>query len=118
MRAFGGAGFRDHSDPILRKKLGSFTPPNSVDPKENKRSFSVSAYYTKEIESQPNLDLLTETYMSMILSEGTDGCLTAKGVQLYDEDDNIRKIYSNVVILADGALQSPQVLENSGIGSK
>lgn len=78
----------------------------------------MSAYYTKEYDSQPKLDLLTETYMSKILSEDTDGCVTAKEVQLYDKDDNIRKIYSNEVILADGALQSPQVLENSSIGSK
>lgn len=118
MAAFSGVGFSDHSDPILGRKLGAFTPPNSVDPKENKRSYSASAYYTKEIESRLNLDLLTETYVTKILLESSDECVTANGVQIYSKDGSVTDIYAEEVILAAGALQSPQILENSGIGSK
>ena len=118
VRAFDSVGFRDSSDPILGKKLGSFTPPNTIDPKDNTRSYSASAYYTKEIERRSNLDLLTEIYVSKILSEGTDGSVTAKGVQVADRNGTTHDIYGDTVILAAGALQSPQVLENSGIGAK
>jgi hypothetical protein len=65
MAAFNGVGFSDHSDPILGRKLGAFTPPNSIDPKENKRS---------------NLDLLTETYATKILLKSLAGFVTANGV--------------------------------------
>ena len=116
--AFNDLGFSDHSDPILGRKLGAFTPPTSIHPKEKKRSSSASAYYTEEVESRPNLDLLTETYVTKMLLEGSDGCVTAKGVQVSSKDGSVYQIYADELILAAGALQSPQLLENSGIGSK
>ena len=116
--AFEGAGFDDHSDPILGSKIGPFVPPNSIDPSTMTRSYAANGYYTAEIESRPNLDVLTETYVHKILLEGSDGDVIAKGVKVSDPLGSITKIYANEVILAAGALQSPQVLENSGIGSK
>jgi choline dehydrogenase-like flavoprotein len=118
MAAFNGVGFNDNSDPILGRKLGAFTPPNSVDPKKNQRSYSASAYYTAEIERRPNLDLLTETFVNKVLLQSSDNGVEAKGVQICSKDGSVDEIYAEEVILAAGALQSPQILENSGIGSK
>ncbi len=68
MAAFKGVGFDDNTDPVLGRKLGAFMPPtNSIDPEENKRSYSASAYYSKENESRPNLDLLTETQVTKVI---------------------------------------------------
>jgi choline dehydrogenase-like flavoprotein len=118
MAAFKGVGFDDNTDPILGRKLGAFMPPNSIDPKENKRSYSASAYYSKEIESRPNLDLLTETQVTKVIWDGSEGGVVANGVQICRKDGSVAEVTADEVILAAGALQSPQILENSGIGSK
>lgn len=118
MEAFEGAGFDDQSDPILGRKMGAFVPPNSIDPSTMTRSYAANGYYTTEIERRPNLDVLTETYVYRILLEGSDGNVIAKGVEVSGPNGDVIEIYANDIILAAGALQSPQVLENSGIGSK
>ena len=41
--AFKGVGFNNQSDPILGQKMGAFTPPNSIDPNGNKRSYAAFA---------------------------------------------------------------------------
>jgi choline dehydrogenase-like flavoprotein len=119
MAAFNGVGFSNTIDPILGRKQGAFTPPNSVD-LEKKRSYSASAYYSAEIEKRPNLDLLTETFVNKVLLQSSDnGIVEAKGVQICSKDGSVDEIYADdEVLLAAGALQSPQLLENSGIGSK
>ena len=116
--AFEGNGFHDHSDPILGRKIGPFVPPNSIDPSTMTRSYAANGYYSAEVESRPNLDVLTETYVHKILLEGPDGDVIAKGVEVSGPLGSVIEIYAHEVILAAGALQSPQVLENSGIGSK
>ncbi|KAM5444666.1 hypothetical protein MferCBS31731_000120 [Microsporum ferrugineum] len=117
MAAFNGAGFRDSSDPIVGKKIGPFTPPNSVDP-QNRRSYSASAYYTGDVENRPNLDLLVETFVTKVLLQSSDcGVVEGRGVQVRGRNGTVGEIYATEVILAAGALQSPQILENSGIGS-
>ena len=118
MDAFEGTGFDDHSDPILGRKMGPFMPPNSLDPGTMTRSYAASGYYTTEIESRPNLDVLTETYVHKILFEDSDDDVIAKGVEASGPQGNAFEIYANEIILAAGAVQSPQVLEISGIGSK
>ena len=118
MDVFEGTGFEDNSDPILGRKMGPFMPQNSVDPMTMTRSYAANGYYTTEVERRPNLDVLSETYVNKMLLEGPDGDLIAKGVQVSDSHGDIIEIYANEVVLAAGALQSPQVLENSGIGSK
>ncbi|EFQ99794.1 choline dehydrogenase [Nannizzia gypsea CBS 118893] len=118
MAAFNGAGFRDSSDPIVGKKIGPFTPPNSVDT-QNRRSYSASAYCTGEVENRPNLDLLAETFVTKVLLQSSDsGVVEGQGIQVRGKDGSVSEIYTGEVILAAGALQSPLILENSGIGSR
>jgi len=44
--------------------------------------------------------------------------VVANGVQICRKDGSVAEVTAAEVILAAGALQSPQILENSGIGSK
>ena len=118
MEAFARAGFDDQSDPILGRKMGSFVPPKSIVPSTMTRSYAANRYYTTEIERRTNLDVLTETVVHKSLLEGSDGNVIAEGVEISGPHGDVIEIYANEVVLAAGALQSPQVLENSGIGSK
>jgi choline dehydrogenase-like flavoprotein len=117
--AFNSAGFEDKNDPILGNKMGPFSPPNSLDPESKQRSYSASAYFTPEVETRPNLDLLTETFVIKVLLEksAADG-FHATGVRVKDGKGQVNDIFAEQVILAAGALQSPVILEDSGIGSK
>ena len=118
MGAFGETGFANTKDPILGQKLGPFTPPNSIDPNGNKRSYSASAYYDEKAERRSNLHVLTETIVAKILHDGEDGDVTATGVEIVAKDGSVTQLFGREVILSAGAFQSPQVLERSGIGSR
>lgn len=74
--------------------------------------------YTKGIESRHNLDLSTETCVIKILLEASNGCVTANNVGIYSKDGSVDQIYADEVVLAAGALQSPQILGNCDIGSR
>lgn len=109
----------DHkSDPILGKCRGMFTPLSSVDPKTRKRSYAASAYMTNEIEGRENLHLLVDTLVDkIILHESENGLVQASGIKLHFKDGRDEVIYCDEVILAAGSLQTPLVLERSGIGA-
>jgi choline dehydrogenase len=70
------------------------------------RSSSATAYL-REAERRPNLQVRTGAHVGRILFEGT----RAAGVQVGNE-----KIFAGEIILSAGALQSPQLLQLSGIG--
>ncbi len=70
------------------------------------RSSSATAYL-REAERRPNLEVRTGAHVSKILFEGN----RAIGVQLGEE-----KILASEIILSAGAIQSPQLLQLSGVG--
>ena len=70
------------------------------------RSSSATAYL-REAERRPNLEVRTGAHVSKILFDGN----RAVGVQYGEE-----KILAAEVILSAGAIQSPQLLQLSGVG--
>jgi choline dehydrogenase len=70
------------------------------------RSSSATAYL-REAERRPNLEVRTGAHVSKVLFEGK----RAIGVQCADE-----KLLGAEVILSAGAIQSPQLLQLSGVG--
>jgi len=118
LETFQNLGLNDTNDPISGEKLGSFTPPSSINPNGNTRSYAASAYFNSKISSRPNLELMTETYVEKVLLTTENGSVTAKGLQVHSKDGTIFELQANEIILSAGALQSPQILELSGIGSK
>jgi choline dehydrogenase-like flavoprotein len=87
----------------------------TVDAKTGKRGYA-AAYYSPEVAARPNLRLLAETMVEKIEFKQEDGELIATGVQVKTGGDVAHFAAKKEVILCGGSLNSPQVLELSGIG--
>ena len=61
---------------------------------------------------------LTEKYVNKMLLDGSNEGFEAKGVEIRSKNGSVHEIYADEIIVAAGALQSPQILENFSIGSK
>ncbi|KAI0140378.1 putative choline dehydrogenase [Pestalotiopsis sp. NC0098] len=94
--------------------VGAWTNLGSVDPATGNRSYA-TAYYLPNA-SRPNLDLLTEAQVTQVILEDDDGDLMAKGVRFKHGGAALFTHASREVIICAGSVQSPQLLELSGIG--
>ncbi|GIJ92634.1 hypothetical protein Asppvi_001912 [Aspergillus pseudoviridinutans] len=113
---FAQLGWRTDADPIAGRKLGAFTAPLTVDAKTGKRGYA-AAYYSPEVAARPNLRLLAETMVERVRLTKQDGEVVATGVQVRNKDGSREILAKKEVILCAGSLNTPQVLELSGIGS-
>lgn len=82
----------------------------STDP--GKRSYSATGYLRPNL-SRPNLRVLTSSHVTKIVLDGT----RALGVEFRSGDRTYNASCLEEVILCAGVIQSPQVLELSGIGN-
>ncbi|KAK7517426.1 putative aryl-alcohol dehydrogenase [Phyllosticta citriasiana] len=121
VKGFKELGFHLPGDPIAGEKLGAFTNPVCIDPIKKTREYSASAYFTDDISSRASLKILTETLVEKIDAvANSDGSVIASGVQVKTKDGQRKTFRIRVggeVILAAGSIQSPQLLELSGIGN-
>ncbi|KAK5064340.1 hypothetical protein LTR84_000173 [Exophiala bonariae] len=76
-----------------------------------KRSYAATGYLRPNL-GRPNLKVLTEAQATRIILDGT----TAKGVEFVHGEKKHRVEAKREVILSAGVIQSPQLLELSGIG--
>jgi choline dehydrogenase-like flavoprotein len=87
-----------------------------VDPENRSRSYSATGYY-KPIASRKNLTVLTEAVVQEIKLEEIDGTFVATGA-IFSHDGARHHVHAaKEVILCAGSVQSPQILELSGIGN-
>ncbi|KAK3332733.1 hypothetical protein B0T19DRAFT_381350 [Cercophora scortea] len=96
---------------------GAVWTPSTIDARTKTRSTSRSAYYDPVNATRPNLKLLTgQTAAEILFHKGHP--LTTAGVRIVSRVDNTtRNVYARKeVILAAGAVQTPQLLQVSGIG--
>jgi choline dehydrogenase-like flavoprotein len=96
---------------------GAFWSPLSVDARTMTRATARAAYYDPVNATRQNLRLVTgQTATEILFHPGNP--LRAKGVRIVSRSDNtVRSIYAKKeVILAAGAIQTPQLLQASGIG--
>ncbi|KAF9876374.1 Oxidoreductase [Colletotrichum karsti] len=94
---------------------GLFWFPSSIDPKTYRRSYSRTGHYDS-IE-RPNFEVITRHKVRKIVFDGT----TATGVEFFSRDGDGQSITvkaNKEVIIAAGAVHTPQVLQLSGIGPK
>ncbi|TFY53310.1 hypothetical protein EVG20_g10175 [Dentipellis fragilis] len=99
------------------KVNGTFLCPSSISPITNERSSSVK--YLKRVSSRTNLTVLAQATVARILSaeaKDADGNVVATGVEFYYDGKKYSVEANKEVLLCAGAIQSPQVLELSGIG--
>ena len=104
------------SDPRRGQTLGGYAVLKYID-KEARRSHAGTAYYLPAAERK-NLVVLTGAHVNKILidADNTDGGFKATGVSFTVAGEDYTVSALNEVILSAGSIQSPQILELSGIG--
>ena len=85
-------------------------------PDKRERSYSATAYY-KPSSGRKNLHLLTEAFVQEVILEKEDGQWVAKGVRFIHGSEEYTVSTEGEVIVCAGSVQSPQLLELSGIGN-
>ncbi|KGO65645.1 Glucose-methanol-choline oxidoreductase [Penicillium italicum] len=113
---FAKLGWETDADPLDGHKMGAFTCPLSVDDKTGARGYA-AAYYSPEVAARPNLRLLADTMVERILFTEQEGDIIATGVQVKAQDSSYEIKAKKEVILCAGSLNSPKLLELSGIGN-
>ncbi|ODM15591.1 hypothetical protein SI65_08825 [Aspergillus cristatus] len=112
--SFHKLGWKASGDPITGENIGAFTNPLTVD--GNGRRGYATAYYTPEVAQRPNLHLRAEITVKKILFDQSGETPRATGVQICTKDGSQCITARREVILSAGSLNSPQILELSGIG--
>ncbi|KAK3693381.1 hypothetical protein B0T22DRAFT_436567 [Podospora appendiculata] len=118
MKTFADLGLQATTDPRAGEALGAFQNAATIDPATKTRSYAATAYYPPSVAQRPNLVVLTSTLVRKILLTTTTTNPTATGIELVTAAGEIlRATATSEIILAAGALHTPQILELSGIGN-
>lgn len=76
------------------------------------RRWSTAVGYLREAARRPNLEIATDALATRVLFEGT----AANGVEYLRGGERHRAMAAREVLVCAGAIQSPQLLELSGVG--
>ncbi|KAI1409267.1 GMC oxidoreductase [Hypoxylon sp. FL1857] len=110
-----GLGIPENRAHHAGSNVGVWTNLISVNPEDNIRSYASSAYFAPN-SSRPNLLVLTEALVEEITLSEDGGEWTATGARFTHSGVPYAVQASREVILSAGSVQSPQLLELSGIG--
>lgn len=109
-------GFAESTDPFSEKILGSLMGPETIS-LDKRRSSSANAYLSDSVRSRNNLVIWTDTLVQKILFDAES--VTATAVQLRkgrDQEATVVHARKEIIVSA-GAINSPRLLELSGIGN-
>ena len=96
--------------------VGCWTSLTGVTPDSRERSYSATAYYRPNCQ-RPNLVLLSEATVQEVVLDKSEGEWVAKGVRFMHGGKEHTVMTEGEVIICAGSVQSPQLLELSGIGN-
>ncbi|KAI0886748.1 GMC oxidoreductase [Annulohypoxylon maeteangense] len=96
--------------------VGVWTNLNSVNPDDNTRSYASLAYYVPN-SSRKNLLILAEALVQEVIISQENGEWTATGVHFMHRGNPYTVSASREVVISAGSVQSPQLLELSGVGN-
>lgn len=120
--ALAGAWKHDLGVPVLKdgangSNVGLAWLPQNSDARTATRSTSTTAYYDPA-SGRPNLELLVRHYGGRIVFDKTNKTNKATGVEVVSRQDKTAKrlIGAGEVILAAGTVNTPRILQLSGIG--
>lgn len=119
--SFKALGYKATKDPISGLCVSGHNTAASIDPSSMTRSFAGNAYLPEQVKKRPNLQIITGVTVEKIVfneNKHRSGLFVAKGVSFRDRDGKISMASATEVILCAGVVQSPQILELSGIGSR
>ncbi|GJE90581.1 GMC family oxidoreductase [Phanerochaete sordida] len=95
--------------------VGIWKGVSTVDPATGCRVDAAKAYLLPAL-ARPNLKVLTEAYVTRIVTRIEDGIAVARGVEFEYGGEPRAVSATREVILSAGAIMTPQILELSGIG--
>ncbi|KAI1100412.1 oxidoreductase [Jackrogersella minutella] len=108
-------GYRKNEDLWSNGSVGAFSNLASVDPTSQRRSQAANSYYDP-IKHRKNIHVLTNATAEKVLFK--EGSTKAIGLQYHYKSMTKSVTARKEVIIAAGALQSPKILELSGIGNR
>jgi choline dehydrogenase-like flavoprotein len=117
LETFGELGYPLTASPFTGKSMGPYVAPSTVEGRSKTRSYSATAYY-QPAAKRSNLKVITGATVSRIVTEKKGNRVVATGVK-YTTDSSSSEVTlqaSKEVIFSAGALNSPKILELSGIG--
>ncbi|PVH80354.1 GMC oxidoreductase [Cadophora sp. DSE1049] len=114
--SFNNLGIETNKNHFGGSNVGAWTSLTSVDPRTRTRCYSAKRYY-QPIASRPNCVVLTEATVEKITLEWKDSEWVATGARFTHSGKEYYASASREVILCAGSVQSPQLLELSGIGN-
>ncbi|KAK7959693.1 GMC oxidoreductase [Apiospora aurea] len=117
VEGLGSVGFPE-TDSISYRVGGANIAAESIDPKTKQKSYAASAYLDP-VRNRSNLTVRTETTVTKILLEksASGGDAATKGVQFISNGGDTQTAEARKeVILTAGAINSPRLLELSGVG--
>ena len=108
------AGYKSSSDLNGYQQEGFGRLPMTVNPKAGMRWSTASAYLRPAL-TRSNLTTIDQTITDKIIFDGTN----AKGVKIsnWKNGNESVDIYGKEIILCSGAINSPQLLQLSGVGN-
>ncbi len=109
-------GIKTNKNHFGGSNVGCWTSLTSVDPETRQRCYSATGYF-QPANTRPNLSVLTEAFVEEITIERVGGELTATGARFSQGGHEWCVKASKEVIICCGSVQSPQLLEISGIGN-
>jgi len=111
------AGYPKAKDPRTGSSLGAFNQLMCIDQETKKRSYSYT--YIETCMGRGNLKVLTNAKAGKVLfDESREGAAIATGVQFFVDGKEYNVKAKKEVILCAGTVQTPQLLELSGIGNR
>lgn len=110
------AGYEKAQDPRSGSAIGGFNQLTTVDPEHNRRSYAARAYYEPNA-GRPNLALQLNALVSKIRFEKSTATARATSVEFIVQGITHTINVTKEVIISGGTINSPQILELSGIGS-
>jgi choline dehydrogenase len=115
--AFHELGVTAPDDPSDGSANGVFWAPSTLDPVKRTRSYARAVHYDRVVDARPNYHVLPMTAATKVLF---DKSKKASAVEYVDRATNktFQISASKEVILAAGAVHTPQLLLLSGIGYK
>ncbi|KAK3290380.1 putative choline dehydrogenase [Chaetomium fimeti] len=117
-RTLNSIGVETNDNHLAGSNTGCWTSVVSVDPRNVTRSYAATAYY-EPISSRSNLFVLTGAEVDEILltrDENAPSPWKAEGVRFSHGGAKFSAFARREVILSAGSVQSPQILELSGVG--
>jgi choline dehydrogenase-like flavoprotein len=107
-------GYGLTSSPFHGHSTGAYSAPSTIDPTKKTRSYSANSYYLP-IADRPNLTVYTQATARRVLLSEDDR--TATGVEFVQGNVTKTITANKEIVLSAGALNSPKLLELSGIGN-